>query len=219
MWNSSRSRTTFARQYIWHSLNLSAKQNTHFSSGVCLFSLSQGFVWTVCEGADRSTSGGWTQKTTHTWAWHSPLLLKSLVSTTPSLTHRLAPPSPLSQPVSFQVKPGQMLLCHSHVWTVERSLVRNVGHVLYQPKLNYVKSLSRWPLLYNWMLEDAFSVAVSLLFPTNIQLKKHHHFSEFIILSQWSILNIFVVLWAFPTSDLFFLSTSYCPLFYFQSQR
>lgn len=40
----------------------------------------QGSVWTACEGAGRSTSGGWTQKTTPTWAWRSHLPPKSLVS-------------------------------------------------------------------------------------------------------------------------------------------
>lgn len=58
--------------------------------------VTQEFVWTACEGADRSTSGGWTQKTTHTWAWRSPLPPKSLVSTALSLIHCLPPPLPLS---------------------------------------------------------------------------------------------------------------------------
>lgn len=30
--------------------------------------VTQECVWIACEGAGRSTSGGWTQKTTHTWA-------------------------------------------------------------------------------------------------------------------------------------------------------
>lgn len=67
-------------------------------------SLRQGFGSTVCEGADRSTSGGWTQKTTRTWAWRSPLLPKSLVSTAPSLAHCLLPPPPLLCQGSVQVQ-------------------------------------------------------------------------------------------------------------------
>lgn len=61
-----------------------------FSIDVSLSLLIQEFVWTVCEGADRNTSGDWIQKTIHIWAWHSLLPPKSPVSDVPSLVHCLS---------------------------------------------------------------------------------------------------------------------------------
>lgn len=66
--------------------------------------VTQESVWIACEGADRSTSEGWTQKTTRTWAWRSPLPPKSPVSTAPSLIHCLPLLPPLLCLANMQVK-------------------------------------------------------------------------------------------------------------------
>lgn len=109
----------------------------------------------MCEGADRSTRGGWTQKTIRTWAWRSLLPPKSLVSTPhpPSIAHCLFLPLPLLYQASKQVKLGSNSRTDSRssvmlrVWTVESSFVVNIGHILFCSEPSYDKSLNRWLIL------------------------------------------------------------------------
>lgn len=78
--------------------------------------VTQESVWIACEGADKSTSGGWTQKTTRTWAWRSPLPPKSPVSTAPSLIHCLPLPPPLLCLANMQVKLVKLSVACSDGW-------------------------------------------------------------------------------------------------------